>query len=371
MKVFLTILGGLILAAGGAAIWYVTTQTSIPKLELPEGASVTEHISEVDGWFEQLYQKDKFNGAVLIVKNGTPLLAKGYGYTDHTKTEKITPKSSFRLASVSKQFTATGIMILKEQGKLKYDDLVTKFIPNFPYKDVSIRHLLNHTSGFPDSYMGLAENNKDNIPVLTNEIAIQLVIENAAPAYAAPNVEYAYSNTGYILLAYLIEVISQQSFEAFMQESLFDPMGMKNSRVWNLVSKDKTFANKTWSFTKSKGKVTELKPTFIDGVAGDGSVFSSIEDFLIWDDFWYGNSIISNESIQEAFKAPILSSGQPSNYGFGWGLPSNSVVSHNGSWLGARTAIVRNMDKKICIVLLDNSTNRHIGEIMDQLNSLN
>ena len=216
--------------------------------------------------------------------------------------------------------------------------------------------------------MDLAEKNKDRIgDVLSIQEVVDLVVSNPTTPNAKPLEQYAYSNTGYVLLAGIIEIISQQSFEDFMRLELFEPLGMKNTRVWNLLSEDTTFENKTSSFNAFWKK--PLQPGFIDGVAGDGAVFSSLEDFLIWDQFWYSNNLISAATLQEAFKAPTLANGKTSNYGFGWILQGD-VVWHNGGWLGARTFFSRNTKNKTCLVLLDNSANASSGAILKELSKL-
>ena len=162
--------------------------------------------------------------------------------------------------------------------------------------------------------------------------------------------------------------MSGQSFEAYMQEHLFTPLGMKNTRVWNLLSSTSTFPNKTNGIRKL-GKPRPVSVSWLDGVAGDGAVFCSLEDFLIWDQFWYGNDLISADNLSEAFKQPTLVGGERSDYGFGWVL-ADKVVWHNGAWLAARTIITRNTAKKTCMVFLDNSTNLSFDLIAEELKQL-
>ena len=367
MKKALFILLGIVLIAIGFFIWFFVSFLQIPELELPENSNEKEKIVLIDNWFEKLNSENKFNGGVLFRKDGQPTLAKTYGYTNSKQTERLNNNSSFRLGSISKQFTASGIMLLKENKILDYDDLVSKHISGFPYQNVTIRNLLNQTSGIPDVYLELAENEKDNLGILTNEKALQLIIENNIKSNFEPNDKFDYSNTNYIILARIIELISNQSFEDFMKDNIFIPLGMNNTRVWNLVSKDKTFEGKTDGFKDLAGVVNEIKPTFVDGVAGDGGVFSSINDFMIWDEFWYKNELISNENLKEAFKRPILNNGQTSNYGFGWVIVSDDIVMHNGAWLAAKTYFVRNIKKKTSLVILDNSANLYFNKIIKNL----
>lgn len=367
MKVVLYIVLGIVVLVIGFLFWFFTYFLSVPELKIPQNSSETEKRALIDTWLQELNDANKFNGGILITKNGKPTLAKTYGYTSWKKDKPLNTNSSFRLASVSKQFTASGIMLLKERKLIDYDESVAKYIPNFPYTNVTIRNLLNQTSGIPDSYMSLAKKVKDSIGVLTNEKAVNLIIDNQLKPNFEPNDKYEYSNTNYIILARIIELVSNQSYEHFMSENIFIPLGMKHTRVWNLISKDKTFEGKTDGFEDIAGETQEIKPTFIDGVAGDGGVFSSINDFVIWDSFWYKNDLISDENLKEAFKKPKLNNGTLSNYGFGWVILNEDIVMHNGNWLAANSYFVRNTKKKTSFVLLDNSSNLWFNKIVKKL----
>lgn len=365
MKIILYILLGIVSLIIGFFAWFFIFFLKVPKLELSPEMSPMQKMKVLDNWFSNLQADNQFNGVVLYVNEGKEMLCKGYGYTNHEKKSGLTEHSSLRLASVSKQFTAAGIMLLKEKGQISYDDLVSTYIDGFPYQGVTIRHLLNQVSGIPDAYMELAEKQKDKIPVLTNQIAVDLIIAEKSSAQKLPNEAYQYSNTNYIILARLIEILSGLSFEDYMQKELFEPLKMNNTRVWNLKSKDKTFANKADDFENFRGKFEELKPSFLDGVAGDGAVFSSAKDMFLWNEFWYKNPLIGEENLKEAFKKPILNNGKASDYGFGW-LITKDGMWHNGAWLGANTVIIRNTKQKDCFVLLDNSSNVFFDEIVKE-----
>ncbi|MEL7163293.1 MAG: serine hydrolase domain-containing protein, partial [Bacteroidota bacterium] len=198
---------------------------------------------------------------------------------------------------------------------------------------------------------------------------VRLVNQEAAPAVNRPGTAFAYSNTNYVLLAGIIEATSGKSFEAFLREELFTPLEMPNTRVWNLVSGEKTFPNKTGGFGRFAGRIKVLKPDFLDGVAGDGAVFSSIEDFLIWDRFWTGNELISDDLLQQAFVPGQLQGNETSKYGFGWAL-EEGYHWHNGSWLGAMTHIARNPERGTLLVILDNSQNIRLGDIAREVESV-
>jgi len=303
LKIILIVVLILGIAVAGLAAWYVKVYTKVPSLEISTDNSLEQNVAQLDEWFQELHDKNKFNGAVLIAKDHEPRFMKTYGYTSGDKRTKLTNQSSFRLASVSKQFTAAGVMLLEEKGLIDYDDLVSKHIIGFPYVGVTIRQLLNQTSGMPDVYMGLSTTeSKRTGDTLTIAQTVDLIIKHPTSPKAAPNQEYNYCNTNYLLLAGLIEVVSGQTFEAYMQTELFDPMGLKNTRVWNLHSGVSTFENKTEGFDRLSGK--PMLPSELDGISGDGGVFSSIEDFLIWDQFWYKNPLISSDNLKEAFVKP-------------------------------------------------------------------
>jgi CubicO group peptidase (beta-lactamase class C family) len=366
MKVVLYIFLALVTIVVLFFVWFFTFYIKVPKIPLSPDMDRAKKIETIDEWFASLEQKGKFNGAVLISLDSIPVLMKGYGFTSPEKNKKIDEHSSFQLASVSKQFTAAAIMLLKHQQKLDFDDPVAKFIDNFPYQDVNIRHLLNQTSGIPDVYMELADKYQKEIKILTNQKVIDLLIQEKPKINSKPNENYSYSNTNYVILALLIEKISQKSHEAFMRSEIFEPLGMKNSRVWNLISMDNTFDNKTADMRRYRKGFKKLEPTFLDGVSGDGAVFTSIADMIIWDKFWYHNELMSPDVIKEAFLKPELNDGTTSSYGFGW-IIDGEAMWHNGSWLGANTYIWRNPKSKTCIVILDNASSIFTESIIEEL----
>lgn len=338
----------------------------LPSLEIPAGLPENQRIEKVDQWLNQL-QKDKlFNGAVMISRNSVPLLAKGYGFADPAQQIPLTPDSSFRLASVSKNFTGVAIMMLVKSGALSYEDPVTKYIPELPYAGVTIRHLLNQSSGIPDEYLNLAAKHRAGIQVLTNEKAVSLLVQEKLPAKAAPNASFEYSNTNYIILARVVEIVSGQSFEEFLQSKVFDPLKMTHTRVWNLVSKNQEFPGKVASMAREEGELKALSPNFVDGVSGDGGVFSSLSDLLIWGRFWHSDELLTLQEKRLAMTPAKLNDGSLVEYGFGWSVDEETIW-HNGGWLGARTFVVMDVQAKIMLVVLDNSSSEHIDKITQEI----
>ena len=338
----------------------------LPPLQVSASNSGQTKAEVIDQWLEKLNSLSKFNGAILILKKDQVLLQQAYGYGDVNKKKKLTAHTPFRLASVSKQFTAVGILTLVQNGEIRLDDPLKKYIEDFPYPKVTVRQLLNQTSGIPDDYMELAKEHRSEVnSPLCNQDVLQLFCKYKPELDHKAGAEYEYSNTDYVLLAALIEKVSTYSFEEYMTKAVFTPMGMKSSRVWNLNSMD-DFTSRAHDLDLSdEHDWEEEHSSWIDGVAGDGAVFSSLEDFIIWDKLWNGNSLINAELVEEAFAKSTLNDGSKSNYGFGWVIEEN-YKWHNGSWLGARTYYAR-QNKGLSFVILDNSSNERIDKIAKQI----
>jgi len=370
LKISLYTLGGIAFTAialvVASIVWVVFFHAAAPDLNIPEGSSRATVAGMIDDYVEARAEEHKFNGYVVLIEDGKPLLQKAFGFADHSHTKRLTEQSSLRLASVSKQFTAAGILLLVEQGKIALDDPVAQIIPDLPYRDVTIRHLLNQTSGIPDAYMELAQEHEEEIDILSISDAVELINKAKLEALRKPNDAYEYSNTNYILLASVIERVSDRSFEQFMSEELFQPLGMKNTRVWNLVSDEGTFPNKAEGMDNFYGDSEPVTETFLDGVAGDGAVFSSAEDFVVWDRFWYENDLISQELMAEAFEPPFLADGSRSDYGFGW-IVTDKGSWHNGAWLAARSYFGRNTEDRTAVVLVENGGSMAFDEISENV----
>lgn len=363
------ILGVIGLAVGiivvGEAFDRASTQT--PPLEIADDTSEADRLDKIDQWLLDLHQSGKFNGGVLYARDGEPLLIKTYGYADSGGKRLLTERTPFRLASVSKQFTAAGILRLVETEKVGLDQPVSNYLEGFPFANVTIRHLLNQTSGIPDVYMDLAEEHRKEFGDALRIKDVADLLRRYPPKAIAPGDEHEYSNTNYVLLAAVIESVSGMTYEDFMQEELFEPLGMKDTRVWNRVS-TKRFPARAEDFSTMFGIRRTLPLTWIDGVAGDGAIFCSLRDFLIWNEFWNGNSLVSDEMLSQAFFRPELNDGISSYYGFGWVITSPAGrVWHNGAWLGARSYIVRDAVSKQCLVVLDNSDNDLVPTIARKL----
>lgn len=357
-------LGSLLLAVWGIG-YSLSTWFGVRPVPAASDISEADRLAAVDRWLDEQFERRHFNGGVVVVRAGQVLLSKTCGFTDHTATKRLDEHSAFQLASVSKQFTAAAILRLAEMGSLALDDPVVMHLKGFPSANVTIRHLLNHTSGIPDVYMELAEEHREELgePLATSDV-VELVTKHV-DAEEEPGDAMEYSNTNYVLLAGIVEAASGMSFEEFTRKELFEPLGMNDTRVWNLHSAERS-SNQAGEFEQSGETRSPVDNPWIDGVAGDGAVFCSLHDFVIWDRFWEGNSLVSPELLRQALQPPRLNDGTQSDYGFGW-MVEQDRHWHNGAWLGANTYIVRFPKSRCCLVVVDNSSNIRLDAIASRV----
>jgi len=318
----------------------------------------------VNDWLVLLGNKKKINGIYYFHTDYKNHLI-STGHKTFEKKELIDENTSFRLASVSKQFTAFAMMLLNKEKKIDYETQVSAILKEFPSKSVTIRHLLNHTSGVTADYIKLAKKYKPTKEsVLSNTEATKLICKNTNEDIVPLELFY-YNNSNYILLARIIELTSNLSFEEYMKANVFEKLNLKNTFVWNLFSKDKLLkkpnvANGFEAYLKSKP--IYIKPSWLDGVAGDGAIFSSLNDLKKWLSFWEGNNFLNSDELNEAFKKPLLLDGSYSNYGFGWVI-EDEFVWHNGKWLANNALVIKSIKDNKTLIVLDNSTNNRFEKI--------
>lgn len=327
---------------------------------------------KLDTLFNELYEKDAFNGNVLVAEKGEVIFEKSYGLSNEQTKAELNAKTIFELASVSKQFTAMGIVQLEKEGKLSYDDLISKHIPELAkYEEVTIKNLLTHTSGLPD-YMKLSEDNWDKTKIATNEDIINLFKEVEPKKKFEPNDKWDYSNTGYLLLGTIIERLSGLSFEHYLKEKIFEPLEMESTLIYRRRFQPKEVENYALGYIYSDSLKRKILPdelgkehymVYLDGIVGDGMVNSNLSDLLKWDRALYGNNLINDEDRKLIFSSYKTKDNSETDYGFGWRIDSTKtygkVVSHSGGWAGYRTYIERDLDNdKTIIILQNNSTSK-------------
>lgn len=330
--------------------------------------STQEKIFKIDSIVKKKNIEANFNGCVLIIDNGNIIYKDCHGYSNLEKRTLLNDSSVFYLASCSKQITATAIMILVEKGKLKFSDTIQKFISDLPYKNITVEHLLTHTSGLPD-YISLMNKYWDKTKQASNYDMINTLIKYKPKTYFKPGETFDYSNTGYALLAVIIEKCSGQSFSDFMKQNIFRPAGMQHSSVngSSSASGDKV-TNWAYGYVYSDSLKKYVLPeklsgyqytNYLDPIVGDGNINSTITDLALWEKALRENKLIQKTTLDRAYSMRKFKSGEESNYGYGMFIsnaPKNeSLVYHGGSWPGYHSFILRFIDKNSTIVILSNN----------------
>ncbi len=327
----------------------------------------------LDSLFNTLYHKHDLNGCVLVAEKGKVIHKKAFGFSDYNKQKELTTNSMFELASISKQFTAMGIMMLYEQGLLKYSSNIQTFFPEFPYDNITIRNLLNHTSGLPD-YENIIPEHWDTSRIITNKDLIDIYNEYKPPLQFKPGDQYRYCNMGYIILASLIENISGLSYGEFMKKNIFIPSGMTRTKVYRRRYIPEVIDDYALGYVlslKHKGYIlpdsieSHKRVFYLDGLQGDGCISSTVEDLFLWDRCLYTNKLVNQKTLQEAFTPGKLNDGsdidigfQGDSYGFGWRIHNSlngRVVWHTGHYPGYSAIIRRYTDIDRTIICLSNN----------------
>ena len=324
---------------------------------------------KLDTLYTELYNEGAFNGSVLVAERGTVLFAKSYGMADEQSNRKLNDSTIFELASVSKQFTAMGIVQLTKEGKLNYEDDITKYVPELDnYKGITVKNLLNHTGGLPD-YMKLADKHWDKSKIATNDDILQLFNQIQPQILFEPNEKWSYSNTGYLILATIIERVSGKQFGQYLHSKIFNPLDMKNTFVYRRRFEPKEVQNYANGYIYSDSLQKKILPdelgrdfyvVFLDGIVGDGMVNSNPIDLLKWDRALYKDKIINDQDRELIFSSSMTTDSAQTDYGFGWMIDSTKtygkIASHSGGWAGYITYIERNLDNDKTIIVLQNNS---------------
>lgn len=306
-----------------------------------------------------------FNGVILIAENGKSVYETAIGYRTYADKKPLKKTDIFELASVSKQFCALVIMQLKEKGLLQYDDLVEKYL-NIPYKGITIRNLLTHTSGLPD-YQQIMDQNWDKSKVADNNDIIEYLNKYHPPQLFAPGEKYTYSNTGYVLLASIAEKASGRDFIEYCNSEIFRKLGMAHTAIRTLEEKAATknfaighmYGNEKSGFIRADSFPSSNYTIWLGNRKGPGRISSTAQDLLKWDNAIRNNKLISKETLQEAYTPMKLNNGTLSNYGFGLELVFKNnalqIVWHNGDNPGYKTLIMRDLIYQRTLIILTNN----------------
>lgn len=318
----------------------------------------TKNVShKLDSLLNRINKRHDFHGAVLVAKNKKIVYQNQVGYADFRKKTPIKSESAFQLASVSKQFTAAAIMQLKEKNKLKLTDSVNAYFPDFPYKNITIKNLLNHTSGLP-KYFWVAEHEwKENRPP-TNKDLMEVLPVSKAQRFFKPGRNFDYSNTGYFVLASIIEKVTGISFNRYLQKNIFDPLNMKNSYVYSYQN-DTIRKNQLKGYRLYRGwKHIKIGNTVNDAIVGDKNVYSTLEDLFKWTYGLNSGLLITKESLDLMYTKGETIYGRKVPYGFGFRLDirDQKNIYHYGKWNGFSTALTNYLEEDLVVIVLEHTS---------------
>jgi len=308
-----------------------------------------------------------------VVRDGVPVVRRSYGLADLEEKTPATPATNYRLASVTKQFTASAILLLEQDGRLSLDDRIRRWLPSLPDSDdaITIRHLLTHTGGLidyedimPESPATPAANATSSaLPATSDEVVtdpsrqlrdidVLHLLEKERRLYFEPGTQYRYSNGGYSMLALIVERASGKKFQDFLHERIFEPLGMRNTLAY--VAEGPAVPHRAYGYTLANdGKWQRTDQSLTSAVLGDGGIYSSIDDLAKWDAAQYVDRLLSDASRELAFTPWTKTDDEQVKYGFGWRI-TGATLWHSGETIGFRNVIVRYPKAHLSVIVLTN-----------------
>ena len=300
------------------------------------------------------YEGNMPGASLLVIRDGKPLLRRSYGYANLEDRIAATPATNYRLASVTKQFTAASILLLAQDDKLDLDDSLRKWFPTLPEvaEAMTIRHVLSHMSGLIDY--------EDVIPAAMtaqlHDADVLKILETQNETYFSPGKGYRYSNSGYALLALIVGKASGKDFASFLKERIFSPLGMHDTIAYEPGLS--TVNNRAYGYSEEHGIWTRTDQSQTSAVLGDGGIYSSIDDLAKWDAALYDDRLLSTQSRELAFTAATETDDPKVNYAMGWRVTDEKIggrtLWHSGETIGFRNVIIRYPEQHFTVVLLTN-----------------
>ena len=308
--------------------------------------------------------------SLLVVRDGRVAYLKGYGLADVESHVPVTGETNFRLASLSKQFTATAIMLLVADGKLNYDDQLSSLLPGLPAyaRGVTVRHLLNHTGGLPDYERFVPDSQTAQV----HDGDVPALIAHAPAAKFAAGTRYDYSNTGYVLLALVVEKASGRRFADFLHQRIFAPLGMTHTVAFE--DGRSAVVHRAYGHTIDRaGAVRRTDQSNTSATLGDGGIYTSAADLVKWDQALERHTLVSAAAQQLAWTPPSLPGGAATEYGFGWFVDQargTTRLWHYGESRGFTNVILRYPERRLTVVILTNRTGGAPWDIAEQVADL-
>ena len=333
-------------------------------LNAQRGPASTDQRARLDALFAHYAQPGVPGAAVAVARDGELLLATAYGLADVDAGTAVTATTLFRLASVSKQFTATAVLTLVEAGKVRLDDRLGDLLPDVPNyaRAVNVRQLLAHTSGVPDYEPLVGSGDGPQI----HDRDVLALMHKATKLYFKSGTRWRYSNTAYALLALIVERVSGESFASYLRHRVFDRAGMPTA-VAHQAGVD-SIADRAFGHSRVSSAWRRTDQNRTSAVLGDGGIYASAEELARWSAALDDNTVISAQSFAEATTPVTLGSGTTTAYGYGWFLDTHRGVKrqrHEGDSIGFRTAIQRYPDQRLTVIVLVNRASAPIDALSD------
>lgn len=309
--------------------------------------------------FYNIQKRMGFNGSVLVGYKGKVIYERYHGFANKEKQIKLDESSACQLASVSKTFTAAAVLFLHEKKYLNIDQKVNSYLPDFPYDNITVRMLLNHRAGLPDYLKWVPVYRKDSKTPITNDMVLNMFAKHKPRLEFKPDTRFKYCNSNYAILASIIEATTDMKYPDFMQQYIFTPLGMNNTFVYN--PKEGLTDGNAISYKYNWVREPDM---FADGVYGDKGIYSTVEDMYRWDQSFYKNILLSNETLEMAYGPCSFEKPGVKNYGLGWRMfcyeNGNKIIYHNGWWHGNNTVFYRFIGENFTIIILGNKYNTGI-----------
>ena len=322
-----------------------------------DSISLQMKTQQIDTLFKNMQSEKHFNGSILIGKQQQIIYSNFSGYADFPNKKRLNKSSQFEIASVSKQFTAVAVLMLYEKGKLNLTDTVQKFIPDFPYPNITIHQLLCHRSGLPDYFKFAEKYHKNENYLMSNDSLLNMMRVYKPAPLEIPNKTFEYSNTGYAVLASIVERVSEMPFYQFVNQYIFDAVGMNDTYFYHYGK-----SNSGNATTGHRNNYKHYERDFLSGILGDKGVFTTTYDLYLWDKALYKAKILKPETLALAFLPKHNELSPCSNYGYGWRLScdkyGNALIFHGGLWNGNNTLFIRRLSDETLIIILSNVYNR-------------
>jgi CubicO group peptidase (beta-lactamase class C family) len=345
-----------------------STQLASAQVHGSRTKPTDDKAAQIDSIFRDYDRPDAPGASVIVISKGKVIFKKAYGLADPEKKTKSSTQTNYRLASCTKQFTAMAIIILAERNKLSYDSRLTDLFPDFPTygKQISVRHLLNHTSGLID-YEDVMP---DGATIPLNDQDVLRMMEQQDHTYFPPGSQFRYSNSGYVLLGLIVEKASGMSFADFLRKSIFKPLHMNHTALYH--RDDHTDRRRAYGYTQQGSAFVNTDESLTSSTLGDGRIYSSVDELYKWDQALYTNRLVSAESLKQAFM-PSAQVDETTGYGFGWYIDDSRqmrVLWHSGNTSGFTSRIHRFPEQQFSIIVLTNRSNAPLEQLVNAVQEL-